>query len=100
MKKLIEIAQSRVAIGSNGFGSKSREQFDVGQALKGIFSKKVAEQLANDIQMKIKEKFKDRRQAFRTFDKSLVGKISLSEFMSGLESIGILLKIDEYQKIF
>ena len=49
---------------------------------------------------RIEEKFKGFRQAFRNFDKDFGGSINFKEFIQGMESIGVKLKIDDYRKMF
>jgi len=50
--------------------------------------------------MRIEEKFKDFRHAFRGFDRNYDGNLSFKEFMSGLENIGIRLSLEDFLKIF
>ena len=50
--------------------------------------------------MRIEEKFKDFRHAFRTFDKNYDGSLSFKEFMSGLENIGIRMNLPDFHLIF
>ena len=50
--------------------------------------------------MRIEEKFKDFRKAFRSFDKNYDGNLSFKEFISGLENIGIRFNLEDFQRIF
>lgn len=50
--------------------------------------------------MRIEEKYRDFRKAFRSFDKNYDGDLSFKEFMQGLENIGIKLKYKDYRLIF
>ena len=50
--------------------------------------------------MRIEEKFKGFRQAYRSFDKNFDGSLNFKEFVQGMEGIGIKLKLDDYRKIF
>jgi Ca2+-binding EF-hand superfamily protein len=50
--------------------------------------------------MRIEEKFKNFRIAFRSFDKNYDGNLSFKEFMNGLENIGIRLNLEDFLTIF
>ena len=52
------------------------------------------------VHMRIEEKFKDFRHAFRTFDKNFDGGLNFKEFITGMEGIGVKLKISDYRLIF
>jgi len=52
------------------------------------------------VHARIEEKFKGFRQAFRNFDKDFGGSINFKEFIQGMESIGVKLKLDDYRRIF
>jgi len=58
------------------------------------------DKLVRYVHMRIEEKFKDFRKAFRSFDKNYDGNLSFKEFMSGLENIGIRLGLEDFQSIF
>lgn len=58
------------------------------------------DKLVRYIHMRLEEKFKDFRKAFRSFDKNYDGNLSFKEFMSGLENIGIRLSLEDFLKIF
>lgn len=45
------------------------------------------------VHMRIEEKFKDFRHAFRSFDKNFDGGLNFKEFITGMEGIGVKLKI-------
>lgn len=49
---------------------------------------------------RIEEKFKDFRQAFRSFDKNFDGSLNFKEFIQGMEGIGVTLKLSDYRLIF
>jgi hypothetical protein len=52
------------------------------------------------VHARIEEKFKDFRQAFRSFDKNFDGGLNFKEFITGMESIGVKLKLTDYKLIF
>ena len=52
------------------------------------------------IHIKIEEKFKNYREAFRRFNVDFNDYISFSEFCKGLESIGISLKLSDYRQVY
>lgn len=52
------------------------------------------------VHARVEEKFKDFRHAFRNFDKDFGGSIDFKEFIQGMESIGVKLRIDDYRLIF
>jgi Ca2+-binding EF-hand superfamily protein len=58
------------------------------------------DKLLRYINARIEEKFKDFRQAFRNFDKDFGGSIDFKEFILGMESIGVRLKLADYRIIF
>ena len=58
------------------------------------------DRLIKYVHIRIEEKFKDFRHAFRSFDKNFDGNLSFKEFMCGLENIGIILSLEDFQKIF
>ena len=49
---------------------------------------------------RIEEKFKDFRIAFRSFDKNFDGSLNFKEFITGMEGIGVKLKLSDYRLIF
>lgn len=49
---------------------------------------------------RIEEKFKDFRHAFRAFDKNFDGGLNFKEFITGMESIGVKLRLQDYRRIF
>lgn len=80
---------------SNSFKVSLEYQTDI----KNISNDKT-DKLVRYVHMRIEEKFKNFRQAFRSFDKNYDGNLSFKEFMSGLENIGIRLSLDDFLKIF
>lgn len=52
------------------------------------------------VHVRIEEKFKDFRHAFRSFDKNFDGGLNFKEFITGMEGIGMKLKISDYRLIF
>lgn len=52
------------------------------------------------VHMRIEEKFKDFRHAFRSFDKNFDGGLNFKEFITGMEGIGVKLKIQDYRLLF
>jgi hypothetical protein len=52
------------------------------------------------IHARVEEKFKGFRQAFRTFDKNFGGTLDFKEFITGMESIGVKLKLEDYKMVF
>lgn len=58
------------------------------------------DKLIRYVHLRIEEKFKDFRHAFRSFDKNYDGNLSFKEFMTGLENIGIRLSLEDFLKIF
>jgi Ca2+-binding EF-hand superfamily protein len=58
------------------------------------------DKLLRYINARIEEKFKDFRHAFRNFDKDFGGSIDFKEFILGMESIGVRLKLADYRIIF
>lgn len=67
--------------------------------LRNLSNEKI-DKLVRYVHMRIEEKFKDFRKAFRSFDKNYDGNLSFKEFMSGLENIGIRLSLEDFQSIF
>eukprot|EP00347_Sterkiella_histriomuscorum_P007996 403346767 len=80
---------------SNSFKVSLEYQTDI----KGISNDKT-DKLVRYVHMRIEEKFKDFRHAFRSFDRNYDGNLSFKEFMSGLENIGIRLNLEDFLKIF
>ncbi|CAI2361416.1 unnamed protein product [Moneuplotes crassus] len=52
------------------------------------------------IHVKIDEKFKDYKDAFRAFDNDYSGNIGFTELVEGLETMGILLELESMKKLF
>jgi Ca2+-binding EF-hand superfamily protein len=52
------------------------------------------------VHARIEEKFKDFRKAFRSFDKNFDGGLNFKEFITGMDGIGIKLKLTDYRLIF
>lgn len=52
------------------------------------------------IHVKIHEKFNDYKNAFRAFDNDYSGNIGFTELVEGLESMGILLELENMKKLF
>lgn len=46
------------------------------------------------------EKFKGFRQGFRSFDKNFDGSLSFSEFIAGMNEIGIELSVIDFRLLF
>lgn len=51
------------------------------------------EKMIRFIHMRLEEKFRDYRHAFRSFDTNYDGTLSFKEFMTGLENIGVRLDL-------
>jgi Ca2+-binding EF-hand superfamily protein len=58
------------------------------------------EKIFRYVHMRLEEKFKDYRRAFRGFDTNYDGTLSFKEFMNGLENLGIRLDIKEFRSIY
>ncbi len=58
------------------------------------------DKLLQYVHARIEEKFKDFRKAFRTFDKNFDGGLNFKEFITGMENIGVKLKMTDYRLIF
>jgi Ca2+-binding EF-hand superfamily protein len=58
------------------------------------------DKLLRYINARIEEKFKGFRQAFRNFDKDFGGSIDFKEFIEGMESIGVRLKLNDFRLVF
>ena len=52
------------------------------------------------IHVKIDEKYKNYRDAFRAFDSDFSGVIGFTELVEGLEAMGILLQLDRMKQLF
>ena len=52
------------------------------------------------VHVRIEEKYKDFRQAFRGLDKDFGGSLDFKEFVVGCEQIGIRLKLEDFKLIF
>lgn len=52
------------------------------------------------IHMKIEEKYKNYRMAFRKFDCNYDGSLSFPEFMTGLEVLGIRYSLKDFRKVY
>jgi len=52
------------------------------------------------VHIKIEEKFKNYREAFRKFNADFNDTLSFSEFVEGLESIGISLKLVDFRELY
>ena len=52
------------------------------------------------IHSRIEQKFRDYRLAFIGFDHNSDKSLSFKEFMSGLETLGIRFKLEDYRLIF
>ena len=50
--------------------------------------------------MRFEQKFKDYRKAFRQFDLNFDGEIAFNEFVTGLESCGIAMPLEDYRTIY
>jgi hypothetical protein len=62
--------------------------------------RKRADKLFQYVHARIEEKFKDFRQAFRSFDKNFDGGLNFKEFITGMESVGVKLKLSDYRLLF
>lgn len=51
------------------------------------------DKLMRQMHIRIEEKFKDYRKAFRTFDKDYSGGLQFNEFILGMEEMGMRLRI-------
>ncbi|CDW76593.1 ef hand family protein [Stylonychia lemnae] len=80
---------------SNSFKVSLEYQTDIKNA-----SNDKTDKLIRYVHMRIEEKFKDFRHAFRGFDRNYDGNLSFKEFMGGLENIGIRLSLEDFLKIF
>jgi Ca2+-binding EF-hand superfamily protein len=58
------------------------------------------EKLLKLVHMRVEEKYKDFRHAFRAMDKDFGGKLEFSEFMLALEEWGIKLRLGDFKLIF
>jgi len=58
------------------------------------------DRLLRYVHVRIEEKFKDFRHAFRSFDKNFDGGLNFKEFITGMEGIGVKFKISDYRLIF
>ena len=58
------------------------------------------DKLLKYVHCRIEEKFKGFRQAFRSFDKNFDGGLNFKEFITGMEEIGVKLKMTDYRLIF
>ena len=56
--------------------------------------------LLQHVHARVEEKFKDFRHAFRFFDKNFDGSLNFKEFITGMEEIGVKLKMTDYRLIF
>ena len=52
------------------------------------------------VHARIEEKLKDFRKAFRSFDKNFDGTLNFKEFITGMEGIGVKLRLEDYRIIF
>jgi len=58
------------------------------------------EKLMKMIHIRIEEKYRDFRSAFRAIDKDFGGHLEFKEFMMALEEIGIKLRLSDFKLIF
>ena len=58
------------------------------------------DKLLKYVHCRIEEKFKGFRQAFRSFDKNFDGGLNFKEFITGMEGIGVKLKLADYRLLF
>ena len=58
------------------------------------------DKLLKYVHCRIEEKFKGFRQAFRSFDKNFDGVLNFKEFITGMEGIGVKLKLADYRLLF
>ena len=56
--------------------------------------------LLQHVHARVEEKFKDFRHAFRFFDKNFDGGLNFKEFITGMEGIGVKLKLADYRLLF
>ncbi len=72
---------------------------DTNKALEDV-GKSRLDKLFRYVHVRIEEKFKGFRQAFRNFDKDFGGGLDFKEFITGMEGIGMKLKIQDYWLLF
>jgi Ca2+-binding EF-hand superfamily protein len=71
---------------------------DMNKDLTGVHDR--IDKLLQYVHARIEERFKDFRHAFRSFDKNFDGGLNFKEFITGMESIGVKLKLSDYRLIF
>ena len=57
-------------------------------------------ELLRYIHLKIEERFKDYRKAFRAIDKNFDGGLSFKEFMIAIENLGIRFSFKDHRRVF
>lgn len=50
--------------------------------------------------MRIEEKYKNYRLAFRALDENYDGYLNFTEFIEGLEKLGVRFSLEDYMKVF
>lgn len=58
------------------------------------------EKIIRFVHIRLEEKFKDYRHAFRSFDTNYNGTLSFKEFITGMENIGIRLELEDFKVLF
>eukprot|EP00347_Sterkiella_histriomuscorum_P010172 403377330 len=58
------------------------------------------DKLVKYVHIRVEEKFKDFRHAFRSIDKNFDGKLSFKEFIEGLEGVGVKFSLEDFTKLF
>lgn len=79
--------------------SESRFEIAPLNEVPGLMNERL-EKLLKMIHLRIEEKYRDFRQAFRAIDKDFGGRLEFKEFMMAMEEIGIKLRLIDFKLIF